>query len=144
MATFQDMKEGEQFESAARKLDDELLSRLVELGGYTHPLFTDPAFAKATPLGRTPFPGEAILLIMGGLLEQTGKFDEATIALVGLDEVTFKAPAFAGDEVRVLATVLAKNISSSGTKGVVTFQWNCINSQSQTLVEAKAKMLFAL
>lgn len=144
MGTYGDLQEGQKFESPSRKLDDDLLRQLVDLGGYTHPLFKDPEFAKQTPMGSTPLPGEALLLIMGGLLEQTGKFDETTIALVGFDQVSFRAPGFAGDEVRVLATVLSKNLSSSGAKGVVTFQWNCVNGAGESLVEAKAKMLFAI
>jgi acyl dehydratase len=144
VGTYEDLEEGERFESPSRKVDETLMRQLIQLGGYTHPLFTKPEFAKTTPLGRTPLPGEAVLLIMGGLLEQSGRFDETTIALVGFDEVHFKAPAFAGDEIRVLATVLSKKVSSSGAKGLVTFSWECLNSQGETLVETKAKMLFSL
>lgn len=144
MGTYDDLQEGQEFESPSRKLDDDLLRQLIDLGGYTHPLFKDADFAKETPIGRTPFPGETLLLIMGGLLEQTDKFDETTIALVGIDEVSFRRPGFAEDEVRVRATVLSKNPTSSGTKGVVTFQWICVNAQGESLVEAKAKMLFYL
>src|SRR5688500_15585695 len=93
VGTYDDLQEGQKFESPSRKLDDKLLRKLVDLGGDTHPLFTNPEFAKRTPIGRTPFPGEAVLLLMGGLLEQSGKFDETTIALVGFDEVSFRAPA---------------------------------------------------
>ena len=144
MGTYNDLQEGQKFESPSRKLDDDLLRQLVALGGYTHPLFNDPEFARATPIGRTPFPGEALLLLMGGLLEQSDNFDETTIALVGFDEISFRAPAFSGDEVRVLATVLSKNPSSSGAKGVITFQWDCVNGEGETLVEAQARMLFAI
>ena len=143
MGTYDDLQQGQKFESPSRELDHGLLSQLVDLGGYTHPLFKDPDFAKRTPIGRTPFPGEAILLMMGGLLEQSGNFDETTIALVGFDEISFRAPAFAGDELKVLATVLSKKPSSSGTKGMITFQWDCVNGDGETLVEAKARMLFA-
>ncbi len=143
MGTYDELEVGEELESPSRKLDEHLLRQLVDLGGYTHPLFKDPDVARKTQMGQIPFPGEALLLIMGGLLEQTDKFDETTIALVGFDEVSFRVPAFAGDEVRVLATVLSKKPSSSASRGVVTFQWICVNGDGEPLVDAKAKMLFS-
>jgi acyl dehydratase len=144
VGTYQDLVVGDRFETATRLLDDELLQELIGLGGYTHPLFVNPEFAERSPLGRTPFPGQALLLIMGGLVEQSGKFDETTIALVGFDGVRFRGPAFAGDEVRVLVTVVSKEVSSGGSRGVVVFGWEAQNARAETIVEAKARMLFDL
>ena len=144
VGTFDALQVGDRFESSPRKLDDGLLRDLVRLGGYVHPLFTDPDFAASSPLGASPFPGEAVLLIMGGLVESTGKFDESTIALVGFDDVRFGSPALAGDEVFVRVTVVDKQLTSSRSKGILSMDWNCLNGRDQSIVDCKARMLFSV
>lgn len=144
MGTFEDLRPGDRFESGTRVINEELLQQLVRAGGYVHPIFTDAEFAQTSPLGGTPFPGEAILLLMGGLVEQTARFDNSTIALLGFEEVNFRTPAFAGDEISVGVTVLSKEVSSSGTKGVMTMKWECRGAEGSTIVDCKARMLFSL
>lgn len=142
VSTYNDLSVSDTFASAPRVLDEATCAELVRLGGYTHPLFTDPAFAATTPIGRPPVPGEALLLVMGGLMEQTERFDDTTIALVGFDAVRFAAPAFAGDEVRVDAEVLAKEPSPSGSRGTLVMAWRCYNGMGDLLVDSTARMLF--
>ena len=144
VGTFDELDVGDRFESAARKLDDDLLHDLVRLGGYVHPLFTDAKFAAASPLGASPFPGEAVLLIMGGLVESTGKFDESTIALLGFEEARFAAPAIAGDEIRVVVTVEGKELTPSKSKGILVMDWDCVNHRDETIVACRARMLFSV
>lgn len=144
MGTFDALAVGETFATPGRRLDEEAASTLVRLGGYTHPLFTDPEFAARGPFGRAPVPGEALLLLMGGLVEQTERFDDTTLALLGFDEVRFLAPGFPGDTVRVDVEVAAKEQRSEGRRGVMTMLWRCANDRGQILVEATARMLFRL
>jgi acyl dehydratase len=142
VSTYTELSIGDVLTTPSRTLDADTCAELIRLGGYTHPLFTDPAYAASSPIGRTPVPGEALLLIMGGLMEQTERFDETTIALVGFDAVRFAAPAFADDEIRVEAEVLAKEPSSSGRRGTVVFAWRCFNAAGDLVVDATARMLF--
>jgi len=155
MGTFDELSIGDVFASPARTLSEADVATLIAVGGYTHPLFTDPAYAAASPFGRTPVPGEGILHLMGGLVEQTERFDDTVIALVGLDEVRFRAPAFAGDVVRCEIEVLAKE--PKGERGLLTMAWRCVkdggpigeagrarNAADEVLCEARALMLFRL
>jgi acyl dehydratase len=144
VSTFDALTPGDRFQTPSRTLSADDVAHMVVLGGYTHPLFTDPAFAATTPIGRSPVPGEALLLVMGGLIEQTERFDGTTIALTGFDAVRFLAPAFAGDGVRVDAEVVGKERSASGRRGTLVFAWRCVNQREETLVEATARMLFRL
>lgn len=144
VASFDKFTIGEVISTPSRVVSDEDVSSLVSLGGYTHPMFNDPGYAKAASFGRIPLPGEAVLLLMGGLVEQTERFDETTIALVALEEVRFKAPAFAGDTLSVEMTVKDKRPSSAGRTGTVDLLWRCLNGEGETLVEATARMLFRL
>lgn len=133
---------GERFTTPARRIGDDDLRRLVEAGGYTHPLFTDPAYAAASTFGRTPLPGPALVLLMGGLVEQSGLIDETVIALVGFDTVRFRAPAFPGDEICVDVEVTSTEPRSDGRRSLVSMRWLCRNERGEALADAAATMLF--
>ena len=141
VSTFESLDVGSTFSTPARELSDHDARALTGLGGYTHPLFTDASYAAASPFGRSPLPGQALLLLMGGLVEQSGVFDETVIALVGLDRVRFRAPAFPGDTVQVEVTVVDKQPKPDGHRGLLIMSWTCLNSSGDTLVEAEASML---
>lgn len=72
----------------------ELATQLVELGGFTHPLFhpDDP--------GDCPLPGQAVLLLMGGLVEQSGVLDHA-VALLEIRRARFSSMVRPGSRLRV-------------------------------------------
>ncbi|HEX9712009.1 MAG TPA: MaoC/PaaZ C-terminal domain-containing protein [Actinomycetota bacterium] len=142
MGTFSDVEVGESFSSPVRELTEDDVASLIRIGGYTHPLFTDPAFAAATRFGRTPMPGEGILHVMGGLAEQTGRFDDSVIALIGFEDVRFRAPAFAGDTLRLEIEVLGKE--PKGDRGVLIMAWRCLDARDQVVCEARARMLFRI
>jgi acyl dehydratase len=144
MGTYHELTVGDSFTTPGRMLEQSDVHALVAAGGYTHPLFTDPVYAAASPFGRPPVPGEAVLLVMGGLVEQSGRFDETVIALLGFDAVRFASPAFAGDEVRVEVRVSSKEPTRDGTRGILAMSWRCLNARNETLVEATARMLFRL
>jgi acyl dehydratase len=142
MGTFEQMEVGTCFMSPARSLDDETVRTLIESSGFTHPMFTDVAYAKASGFGRIPVPGQAVLAIMGGLVEQTGRFDETVIALTGFDQVQFLKPAFAGDTIRVEVEVVEKDPTPSGTHGILVMSWQCVRTGGDKIAEATARMLF--
>jgi acyl dehydratase len=144
MGSFDDLAVGATFASGARHLDAQLVTSLVGLGGYTHPLFTDPAHLATTSFERVPVPGEAVLLLMGGLVEATGRLDETTIALLGFDEVNFVSPAFVDDAIHVEVTVVDKKPSASGQRGVMVLRWRCLDQDDELLVDATARMLFRI
>jgi acyl dehydratase len=76
------------------QVTSDLAATLVESGGYTHPLF-HPADSTTRPL-----PGQAVLLLMGGLVEQSGVLDHA-IALLEIRQARFTAMVRPGARLRV-------------------------------------------
>ena len=92
MATLQDMTAS--LHSPWRELTLHDLKALVDIGGYVHPLFVNPDET-------TPFPGQALLLISGGLVEQTDGLPDSIIALVELTEVRFLSMVTPTTKVRV-------------------------------------------
>lgn len=141
MGTYEDLSVGDRFHTPARTLDDETVRGLIAVGGFTLPIFTDPQFAAASGFGRIPLPGQAILLLMGGLVEQTGRFDESVIALTGFDTVRFLRPVFAGDTVRTEVEVVAKEPTPSGASGVLVMAWRCVKDHGERVTEATVRML---
>ena len=141
MPSFDDLAPGTTFESPARAVDAALIRACVELGGYTHPLFNDPAYAAESALGTIPLPGEAVLLIMGGLAEQTGRFGEDVLALVGFEHVEFKRPVVEGQVIRLQVVVLERGEPKPG-RGVVGMRWTCLGGDA-VFCSAVATMLFS-
>ena len=143
-STFDRLQIGERFSSPIFKVDPERARDIVRWAGYVHPLFTDPTYPATVGLSRGIVPGELVLLILGGLAEQTGIFDETTIALVRFESVEFKRPAMAGDSLRLDMEVIEKDTSSSGRRGFVTFKWTCFDNSDEEVLEAHAVLAFKL
>lgn len=145
MGTFDRLAVGDRVSApdAVIPLDSRALAR--DVGGYTHPLFTDDAWVREhSPFSAGPVPGEFVLFLLGGLAERSGAFDDTTIALVGLDEVRFVSPAFPGDTIRLDMEVVAKEPSRSGRRGSMQLRWNCTNGDGTQVLSAIATFLFDL
>jgi len=132
---------GDRWRSPELRLD-ERAREVTAWAGYVFPLFTDEGFARRAGFDAVPVPGELVLLLLGGLAEQTGAFDETTIALSGLDGVRFHRPCLVGDRIRLEMTVAARERSASGRRGFMTFLWTCLNQRNETVLEARATLAF--
>jgi acyl dehydratase len=121
-------------ESPALAVTDELVATLVHLGGYTHPLFHPPPGVAGPPL-----PGQGVLLLMGGLVEQSRALDGA-VALLELRRARFHAQVRAGVTLRVRIEPLGARTTSSG-KVVQDFQWTAVDADGRRVVEVEAVML---
>jgi acyl dehydratase len=142
--TYERVQVGDQFTSSTFHLDAEHARDVVGWAGYLHPLFADAAYPATVGLSSGIVPGELVLLLMGGLAEQTGVFDETTIALVEFESVKFKKPGVAGSTLRLKMEVLKKHASSSGRRGFITFRWTCLDQADEVLLEADAVLAFKL
>jgi acyl dehydratase len=125
--------------SPARLLDPADAGALIGLGGYTHPLFTDPAHLASSPFATRPWPGQALLLVMGGLAEQTGLYDGWAIALLGFDSVRFAAPACDGDTVTVEVEEL--DVTPGGRYDTGRFAWRARRADGTLLADVVARFL---
>ena len=79
------------------------------------------------------------VLSMGGLVEQTGRTDEA-IALLGIREARFRRPAEPGTRLRVLVEVVSRAPRSPG-RDVCGMRWHAVDEADETLAEAFVEML---
>lgn len=122
---------------------DDLVQGLVELGGFVHPLFTDPDYVRDhSPLPGRPLPGTALLHLMGGLAEQSGVLDGTVLALLGFGEVAFAAPAMVGDRVRLELEIGATTPTSKPGREVLELSWRAVRDpDGAVLARAVARML---
>lgn len=131
------LADGERFTTPSVEVTEAMRAALVALGGYTHPLFTSPDTVALA--GGSPLPGQAVLLLMGGLVEQSERLPDA-VALLGLSEVRFRRPAVPG----TVLTVRVEVVGHSPTKGgrrVREMRWQAEDVDGTVLVEATAQML---
>lgn len=145
MGTYGQLTIGDRLSAPQVAIPDDAREVTRIVGGYTHPLFTDDDWVRDhSPFATGPVPGEFVLFLLGGMAERSGAFDETTIALVGLDEVRFAAPAFPGDDIRLTMEVVGKEPSGSGRRGSVRLRWTCTKADGTEVLSAIATFLFDL
>lgn len=145
MGTYDDLEVGRRIDGPAVTIPDDVLELVRGLGGYTHPIFTDPDHVREhTPFAATPVPGALIPFLLGGLAEQTDVFDETTIALIGMDDTRFTTPAFPGDRLHLTMEVVDRSPTRSGDKGTVRLRWTATNQDDAEVCSTVATFLFRL
>lgn len=109
----------EHFDAGSRVITAAMVRALVQGGGFVHPLFTDPEYARSRGIGAAPLPGQALLLLMGGLLETSGAFSTGVRSLVGYRDVAFTRRVVAGDELGLGVDLLGTDTSDESGLGIV-------------------------
>jgi acyl dehydratase len=144
VGTYERLQIGDRISSPSFRLEAQRAQEVLRWAGYVHPLFTSPDYAETVGLAPGIVPGELVLLLLGGLAEQTGVFDETTIALAEFESVKFKKPARAGDTVRLEMELLKKHTSPSGRRGFLTFRWTCLDQSDELVLETNAVLAFKI
>ncbi len=126
-------------------LTDRHAGAVREVGGYTHPLFTDPEFVEhQSPFPSQPVPGAFTLFLLGGLAEQSGVFDETVVAMIGIDEVRFPHPALVGDVITLEMTSRSRRVVADGRRGIVELGWRALNQKEAEVLTCRVSMMFRL
>ncbi len=104
----------------AVEVTPELIDDLVRLGGYTHPLF-----AEASANSDRPLPGQGVLLLIGGLVEQSGQLDDA-VALLEMSRVRFHRMVTAGTRLHVEIERGIERLTPGGRR-LAEFTWSAFD-----------------
>ncbi len=124
--------------SPEREISQEMIDTLVAIGGFPHPLFHPTAEQRARGVS-APLMGQGVLLLAGGLAEQTGTLDDV-IALVELSHVRFRTMVRAGARVRLEMQLLGTATTPSGRRRS-EYRWVVRDGHGQVVLEATAVML---
>ena len=117
---YEDFQVGDVYEHRPGKTvleSDNHLFTLLTLN--THPLHFDAEYGKATEFGRNLVVSTYTLALLIGM--SVSDVSQKAVANLGMDEVRFTAPVFAGDTLYAESEVLAKRASKSRPgQGIVT------------------------
>lgn len=97
------------------------------------PLHVDHDFASRTEWGKPLFNSLYTLGIMVGMSVQDTTLG-TTIGNLGMSDVRFPKPVFAGDTLRSTTKILSKRESASRpTAGIVEFEHTCLNQRGEVV-----------
>jgi itaconyl-CoA hydratase len=138
---FEEFNVGDVYEHRPGKtvLDaDNQLFTLLTLN--THPLHFDAEYGKLTEFGRNLVVSPYTLALLIGM--SVSDVSQKTIANLGMDEVRFTAPVFAGDTLYAESEVLEKRESRSRPgQGIVTIRTTGRNQRDEVVCTFRRSML---
>lgn len=137
---FEDLHEGQVFESVGRTVTDHDVMTFAGISGDFNQLHTDDEFAKATPFGTRIAHGVLVLGIATGLTQRMGLFDGSALALLGL-EWDFKAPVKINDTVRLRMTISGLRESKKGERGIVVRDYEILNQRNEIVQTGKITVM---
>ena len=138
---FEDFKEGDVYEHRPGKTVTEYDNHLFTLMTMnTHPMHFDAEFAAASEFKKNLVVSPYTLAILIGM--SVTDCSQKAIANLGMDEVKFTAPVFAGDTIYGESEVLAKRESKSRPgQGIVTIVTRGFNQRGEMVCTFKRNML---
>jgi itaconyl-CoA hydratase len=138
---FEDFQVGDTYEHRPGKTvleSDNHLFTLLTLN--THPLHFDAEYGKATEFGKNLVVSTYTLALLIGM--SVSDCSQKAIANLGMDEVRFTGPVFAGDTLYGESEVLAKRESRSRPgQGIVTIRTIGKNQRGETICSFRRDML---
>ncbi len=138
---YEDFEVGDTYEHRPGKTvleSDNHLFTLLTLN--THPLHFDREYGAATEFGQNLVVSTYTLALLIGM--SVSDLSQKTIANLGMDEVKFTAPVFAGDTLYAESEVLAKRLSASRKgQGIVEVRTTGKNQRGETVCSFKRTML---
>jgi itaconyl-CoA hydratase len=138
---FEDFQVGDVYEHRPGKTVTEYDNHLFTLLTLnTHPLHFDAQYAAASEFGRNLVVSTYTLALLIGM--SVTDVSQKAVANLGMDEVKFTAPVFAGDTLYAESEVLAKRESGSRPgQGIVEIRTLGKNQRGETICTFKRTML---
>ncbi|MEQ8403968.1 MAG: MaoC family dehydratase [Oceanicaulis sp.] len=138
---FEDFNEGDVYEHRPGKTVTESDNHMFTLLTMnTHPMHFDAEFAAASEFKKNLVVSPYTLALVIGM--SVTDVSQKAIANLGMDEVKFTAPVFAGDTLYAESEVLGKRESKSRpNQGVVTVLTRAHNQRGEQVVTFKRNML---
>ncbi len=133
---FEEFQLGDKFLTPGKTITESMITLSLGIGGFIIPFFQDAEYAKQTVFKGIVAPAHLTLLVLGGLVEQTGIFHETVVALTSM-EGRFKAPVRAGDTIKAEVTVASKRETSNPAIGSVTMGHTVKNQTGEVVAEVQ-------
>lgn len=137
---FDDLTEGQTFESVGRTITEYDVMAFAGLSGDYNQLHTNREYAKASPFGERIAHGLLVVAIATGLTAQMGLFDGTGLALLGLDW-KFKGPVLLNDTIRFRMTIQSKKATSKPDRGVVVRRYEMLNQRNEVVQDGTITLM---
>lgn len=135
---FDRLELGAGFRSQGRTITETDLVSFAALTGDRHPLHTDAEWAAASEFNGRIAHGAMVLSYCIGLVPFEPRL---VLALRGFERIAFKRPVRIGDTIQVEGEVDSKREIDDST-GLVVFSWRVVNQRGETVVLAKARVVW--
>lgn len=131
---FEDFKIEDKFETPRRTLTEYDLEAFCNLTWFNSSIFYDDIYAKEEmPYKSRVFPGPFIICLAVGLFLKLGLYEKTIIALLGIQNMKFKAPLRVGDTIQTEVKILEKKESKTHKdRGILILQFVINKNLSKT------------
>ncbi len=130
---FEDFIVGQVVETRGLTITEAHVVAYAGLSGDFNPLHTDETTAATTPYGTRVAHGQLGMAMAAGLVNQTGRYEGTTLALLGYREWNFLKPIHFGDTIRVRLTIEEKRETSKPDRGVLLHKVEILNQRDEVI-----------
>ncbi len=130
---FEDVELGQRWESLGRTVTETDVVNFAGLSGDFNPIHIDHEFARTTPFRRPLAHGLLVFSMASGLTLHCPPM--RTLAVLAIRDWQFKGPVYPGDTIRVIGTVLHKEVRARGRRGEITWQRQIVNQEHKVVQE---------
>lgn len=122
-AFYEDLRIGKRFVSPSKTLSQAEIGRFAEITGDFNPIHIDQKRASQSIFGGTIAHGLLVLSAALGIWFKMGVTRDSLIALIGVENVSFRAPVRPGARFHLVSTVASRRPSRSRLDaGIVRFK----------------------
>ena len=134
---YEDVVLGTEHASATHVVTPDDIAGFAHLTRDHHPLHLDADYARSRGFPAVIAHGLFGLSLMEGLKAEMKVYEHTSIASLGWDEVRFKAPILAGDNVRLRFRFVEKRQSRNPDRGIVVEALELLNQRNEVVTTAR-------
>jgi acyl dehydratase len=140
---FEDLEVGDVATTASRTITETDIVNFMGLSGVFEELHMSLEYIKTKSMfGKRVSPGPLTFIIAEGLAVQSGLIHHTGMALLGINDMTYRAPVFCNDTIDVSMEVTSKRETSKPDRGIVTFRHTVRNQNGEVVLEMdKTRMI---
>lgn len=140
---FEDITEGDTFESAGRTITEtDFVMHSMFTGDWTE-LHTNKEYSEDGPFGARIAQGPMTFILATGLFQRTGIVERTVVAFLGMNYMDIPNPVFIGDTVSAEYECATKReLESRDDAGYVEIDSIMTNQDGESVFEGDMKFLF--
>ncbi len=138
---FEDLKQGEVFESTGRTVTETDMTFFSMLSGDWNPIHCDQDFASKTRFGERLVHGAYGIAIATGMMHTLGIFEKSAVAMMSISDWKFLKPITVGMTLRLRLTILDFEAGTSARVGRVNRRLQLVNERDEVVQDGVSDML---